>query len=81
MHDKRSCLNDRMGRKVFGDNITLWDDVYHPLQVGPEYDGEGLPRQRVLLVETRRTAKFGLLASLRQENENETHRPQFHFAK
>ena len=51
VHDKRSCLNDRMGRKVFGENITLWDDVYHPLQIGPEYDGEGLPRQRVLLVE------------------------------
>jgi PmbA protein len=51
VHDKRSCLNDRMGRKVFGDNISLWDDVYHPLQVGPEYDGEGLPRQRVLLIE------------------------------
>jgi PmbA protein len=51
VHDKRSCLNDRMGRQVFGDNITLWDDVYHPLQVGPEYDGEGMPRQRVLLIE------------------------------
>ena len=51
VHDKRSCLNDRIGRKVFGDNITLWDDVYHPLQVGPEWDGEGMPRQRVLLVD------------------------------
>jgi PmbA protein len=51
VHDKRSCLHDRMGRKLFGHNITLWDDVYHPLQVGPEYDGEGFPRERVLLVE------------------------------
>jgi PmbA protein len=51
VYDKRSCLNDRMGRKVFGENITLWDDVYHPLQVGPDYDGEGAPRQRVLLIE------------------------------
>jgi len=51
VHDKRSCLNDRIGRQLFGDNVTLWDDVYHPLQVGPEYDGEGFPRQRVLLVE------------------------------
>ncbi len=32
--DKRSCFNDRMGKKVFGDNITLWDDVYHPNQLG-----------------------------------------------
>ena len=51
VQDKRSCLNDRMGKKIFGENITLWDDVYHPLQIGAPYDGEGLPRQRVLLVE------------------------------
>jgi PmbA protein len=49
--DKRSCLNDRMGKKIFGDNITLWDDVYHPLQTGEPYDGEGMPRQKVLLVD------------------------------
>jgi len=49
--DKRSCFNDRMGKKIFGDNITLWDDVYHPLQAGAPYDGEGYPRQKVLLVD------------------------------
>jgi len=49
--DKRSCLNDRMGKKIFGDNITLWDDVYHLLQIGAPWDGEGLPRQKVLLVD------------------------------
>jgi PmbA protein len=49
--DKRSCLNDRMGKKIFGENITLWDDVYHPLQVGAPWDGEGFPRQKVLLVD------------------------------
>ncbi|MGA7854709.1 MAG: TldD/PmbA family protein [Candidatus Acidiferrales bacterium] len=49
--DKRSCLNERMGKQIFGENITLWDDVYHPLQVGAPWDGEGLPRQKVLLVD------------------------------
>jgi len=49
--DKRSCFNDRMGKKIFGENITLWDDVYHPLQLGAAYDGEGVPRQKVLLVD------------------------------
>ena len=49
--DQRSCLTGRMGKKVFGDNITIWDDVYDPLQSGPPYDGEGLPRQKVLLVD------------------------------
>src|ERR1700693_144088 len=49
--DKRSCLNDRMGKKIFGENITLWDDVHHPLQLGAPYDGEGMPSQKVLLVD------------------------------
>ena len=49
--DKRSCFNDRLGKKILGDNISLWDDVYHPLQTGQPYDGEGIPKQRVALVE------------------------------
>jgi len=49
--DKRSCFTGRMGKRLFGENITLWDDAYHPLQTGLPYDGEGLPRQKVLLVD------------------------------
>lgn len=49
--DKRSCLTGRMGKKIFGDNVTIWDDAYHPLQSGPAFDGEGVPRQKVLLVD------------------------------
>jgi predicted Zn-dependent protease len=51
IEDKRSCFTGRMGKKVFGDNITIWDDVYHPLQTGAPFDGEGVPRQKVLLVD------------------------------
>jgi PmbA protein len=49
--DKRSCFTGRVGTKLFGENILLWDDVYHPLQTGEPFDGEGVPRQRVLLVD------------------------------
>jgi PmbA protein len=49
--DKRSCFTDRMGKQIFGKNVTLWDDVYHPLQLGAPYDGEGVPRKKVLLVD------------------------------
>ena len=51
VRDQRSCFNKRMDKKVMGDNITLHDDVTHPLQSGPPFDGEGMPRQKVLLVE------------------------------
>jgi predicted Zn-dependent protease len=49
--DQRSFLNNRIGQKVFGENITISDDVTHPLQSGSPFDGEGVPRQRVQLVE------------------------------
>jgi len=51
LEDKRSCLNERMGKPLFGQNISLTDDVFHPLQQGAPFDGEGVPRQRVKLVE------------------------------
>ena len=49
--DQRSFLNDRVGSKLFGDDINIWDDVTHPLQSGSRFDGEGVHRQRVQLVE------------------------------
>jgi len=49
--DKRSCLSGRLGKPVFGKNITINDDVYHPEQLGAPFDGEGVPRQRVVLVD------------------------------
>jgi predicted Zn-dependent protease len=49
--DQRSFLNNRVGQKIFGDSITIADDVLHPLQSGAPFDGEGVRRQRVPLVE------------------------------
>jgi PmbA protein len=49
--DQRSFLTGRIGTKLFGDNITIWDDVAHPLQAGSPFDGEGVQRQKVRLVE------------------------------
>jgi predicted Zn-dependent protease len=51
LRDKRSCFNERMGKQLMGKNISIEDDVYHPLQLGTPYDGEGIPRQHVLLVD------------------------------
>jgi predicted Zn-dependent protease len=51
LEDQRSCLNQRMGKPLFGPNIHITDDVYQPQQLGAPFDGEGVPRQRVTLVE------------------------------
>jgi predicted Zn-dependent protease len=49
--EQRSFLNDRIGTQLFGENITIWDDAYHPLQAGTPFDGEGMTRHRIQLVE------------------------------
>ena len=49
--DQRSFLNNRVGTQLFGQNISISDDVRHPLQSGSPFDGEGVARQRVNLVE------------------------------
>jgi PmbA protein len=49
--DQRSFLNNRIGARLFGDNITIADDVDHPLQSGAPFDGEGVRRKKVTLVD------------------------------
>jgi predicted Zn-dependent protease len=49
--DQRSFLNNRIGTQLFGENINIWDDVSHPEQSGSPFDGEGVPRQKLKLVE------------------------------
>jgi predicted Zn-dependent protease len=51
MADQRSCFTKRMGKRILGENISIVDDAYHPLQSGAPFDGEGIPRQKVLLVD------------------------------
>jgi predicted Zn-dependent protease len=51
MRDQRSFLTARLGKRIFSPEINIADDVYHPLQAGPPFDGEGVPRRRLTLVQ------------------------------
>jgi predicted Zn-dependent protease len=51
VNDSRSFLTDRLGTKLFGENIQISDDVAHQLQSGVPFDGEGVPRRKLTLVE------------------------------
>lgn len=51
VQEKRSCFTGRLGKRLLGENMSLEDDVYHPLQIGLPFDSDGLPRQTVLLIE------------------------------
>jgi predicted Zn-dependent protease len=51
VRDGRSFLIDRIGTPLFGRNITIYDNVRHPLQSGAPFDGEGMARDTLTLVE------------------------------
>ena len=52
VRDQRSFLSGRVGKKLFGENIHIADDVCHPFQFGAPFDGEGVPRKAIPLVES-----------------------------
>jgi predicted Zn-dependent protease len=47
----RSFMAGRIGQPVLGPNITLWDDGQDPAGLPVPFDFEGVPRQKVMLVE------------------------------
>jgi predicted Zn-dependent protease len=49
--DQRSFLNERLGEALFSPAIQIADDVHHPLQSGTPFEGDGVPRRRLALVE------------------------------
>jgi len=62
----RSYLSGRLGEKLFDESFTLWDDGLDRRNYPKSFDLEGVPKQRVLMVEDgvardvvwdRRTAK------------------------
>jgi predicted Zn-dependent protease len=49
--DQRSFLTGRTPAALFGPNIVIDDDVHHPLQSGAPFDGEGMARRTLRLVD------------------------------
>jgi len=47
----RSFLSGRMGERVMGDNITIYDDPLDPRALPLAFDWEGVPAQKVMLIE------------------------------
>ncbi|GIW12126.1 MAG: peptidase U62 [Dehalococcoidia bacterium] len=50
VQEQTSFLCGRLGERIFGENITLWDDPTGPGVIPEPFDWEGVPSQRVELV-------------------------------
>ncbi len=49
--EQQSCFTGKLGQRLFGSNITLTDDHTHPLQMGYPFDGEGIAKQPITLID------------------------------
>lgn len=49
--EKRSFMSGRIGERVMGENITIWDDGLDPRGLPAAFDYEGVPKQRVTFIE------------------------------
>ena len=51
LQEGRSFMTGRLGQPVTGANITIWDDGLDPRGLVLPFDFEGVPKQRVTLIE------------------------------
>jgi PmbA protein len=51
LQEGRSFMNGRLGERIAGDNISLWDDGLDPAGVPIAFDFEGMPKLRVPFIE------------------------------
>ena len=51
LQEGRSFMNDRLGRKITGERITIWDDGHDTRGLMLPFDYEGVPKQKVVLIE------------------------------
>ena len=51
VQEGRSFMTGRLGEKVMGDNITIWDDATDPRGLATPFDWEGQPKRKIVLIE------------------------------
>ncbi|HWQ29080.1 MAG TPA: metallopeptidase TldD-related protein, partial [Dehalococcoidia bacterium] len=49
--EKRSFMSGRIGERVMGENVTIWDDGLAPDTIPQPFDFEGVPKRKVTFIE------------------------------
>jgi len=50
-HEGSSFVSGRLGERVLGENVSIYDDPFHPLNLGMPFDFEGMAKEKLPLVE------------------------------
>ena len=74
----QSFLNGRMGKQVTGERITMIDDAFDPRCLGIPFDFEGVPKEKVTLIENGVAKGFGVRHGDRSQGRRLAHRPRPH---
>ncbi len=51
VQENRSFMCGNFEKKIVGENITIWDDALNSETIGIPFDFEGIPKQKVTLIE------------------------------
>lgn len=51
VQEGRSFLSGRIGEKITGEKVTIWDDGLDPRGIPLPFDFEGVPKRKVVLIE------------------------------
>ncbi len=71
VQEERSFLKGKLGERVMGENVTLWDDGSAKDLIALPFDFEGVPRQKVTLIENG-VARGLVYDTLTAQRENRT---------
>ncbi len=71
----RSFMSERMGETIAGENVTIYDDGHDPVAFPLPFDFEGVPRQKVRLIErgVAKSVVYDTLTAGREERESTGH--------
>ncbi len=70
----QSFMSGKIGQRITGDNVTIWDDGTDPSGFPMPFDVEGIPKRKVMLVENgvARGVVYSSLAAAREPGKKST---------
>lgn len=74
LQEGRSFMVGKLGKKIAGENVSIWDDGLHPENVPMPFDFEGVPKQRVdfITTGTANAVVYDSYTAGREEGKNST---------